>query len=57
MERRLTRIDNWITFLQRKIRKKDEFLATQKILLSALGGNRSSPHCNGNKNTKYSGKN
>ena len=55
MERRLTRITNWITFLGRRIRKKDEFIASQKLLLSALGGNKSAPSCNGKTNTKYSG--
>ena len=56
LERRLTRIGFWITFLQRKIKRKDEFHGSYKILLSALGGNESAPTCNGDKNTKYAGK-
>ena len=56
MERKITRLGVWITFLQRKIKKKDEFKLSHEILLSALGGNKSNLKCNGDKNTKYIGK-
>ena len=55
MQRRLTRITRWITFLRRRVGRKDEFTASQNILLSALGGNESAPTCNENTNTKYNG--
>ena len=56
MERKISRLGVWITFLQRKIKKKDEFKLSHEILLSALGGNKSNLKCNGDKNTKYIGK-
>ena len=55
MERRLTRLGFWIKFLSSRVKKKNEFSRSYEILLTALGGNRSSPTCNGNKNVKFSG--
>ena len=55
MERKLTRLGFWITFLQKRIQKKDEFSTSYEILLAALGGNTTTPACNGDKSTKYAG--
>ena len=55
MERRLIRVGFWITFLERRIKKKEEFSRSYEILLATLGGDKTAPVCNGDKSTKYAG--